>query len=151
MRLGLRDLPVFTVMVALSVALGWGVLVDLTIAPVDGQWIAQSIVFLAVLLIPVVALWEFVSGNEPSALWAWLAPLVGAFLVVHYYAFDDYGTPPYPRNSHGDMPGWAIALGASVAGVTGALTWFRRRLGIVLTIPVCLGFAVLIFFSNVFH
>ncbi len=151
MRLGLRDLPVLLIVAALSAAVGGAVLVDLEIAPVYGQWTTQWVVFLVVLLIPVVAVWEFAPGNEPSALWAFVAPLVGAFLVAHYYAFDDYGTPPYSRNSHGDMPGWAIVAGASVAAATGVVTWFRRRPGVVLTVPVTLGLAVLTFFSNVFH
>ena len=87
-----------------------------------------------------------------TGLWTLVAPLVGAYLVAHYYAFDVYDGAPYYRNSEaGDMPGWAILGGASVAAATGALTWFHRRLGVGLTAPVCLGCAVLIFFSNVFH
>ena len=42
----------------------------------------------------------------------------------------------------------ALILGALA---TGAVTWFRRRFGVVLTVPVCLGCAVLVFFSHVFH
>ena len=77
---------------------------------------------------------------------------MGAFLVANYYAFDVYDGPPYYRNSEaGDMPALAIYLGTLGALATGFLTWFRRRFGVVLTVPVCLGCAVLVFFSHVFH
>jgi hypothetical protein len=84
--------------------------------------------FLAVLLTPVVGVWELASGDEASGLWV-VAPLVGAFLVAHDFSFDVCGSPPYPRNSEaGDMPAWAILAGASVACATRILTQFRRGL-----------------------
>ena len=68
--------------------------------------------FSAVLLIPLAAVWQLVSG-KPTALFALLAPLVGAFLVANYYAFDVYDGPPYYRNSEaGDMPALAVYLGS---------------------------------------
>ena len=91
-------------------------------------------------------------SNEPLRLFALLAPLVGAFLVANYYAFDVYDGPPYYRNSEaGDMPALAVYLGTLGALATGFLTWHRRRFGVVVTVPVCLGCAVLVFFSHVFH
>jgi hypothetical protein len=151
-RLPRQDLPVLALVGALAVATNWTLLVDLEAVEPHRQWIPQQIVFLTVLLVPVVAFWQIVSRAKPSGLWALVAPLVGAYLVAHYYAFDVYDSPPYPRNANaGDMPGWAIFAGLSVAAVTGALTWSRRRVGVVLTVPVCLGCAVLSFFSNVFH
>ena len=115
-----RDIPVLVLVGALSAATTWTVLVDLEAVPPDHEWTPVQTVFLAVLLIPLAAAWQLVSG-KPTALFALLAPLVGAFLVANYYAFDVYGTPPYYRRSEaGDM-------------------------------PVCLGCAVLVFFSHVFH
>jgi hypothetical protein len=147
-----RDVPVILAVAALTVAVLWMTLVDLEVIPVGRQWAPQWIVFLTVLVLPLAAIWDAAPGSRPSPLWALVAPLVGAFLVAHYYAFDVYGTPPYSRNSEaGDMPGWAIVVGASVASATGLLTLLRRRAGIALTVPVCLGCAVLVFFSNVFH
>ena len=152
MRPAARDLPVMLLVAWLAVATGWTLLVDLEVVRPNGQWVPQQMVFLAVLLIPLVGLWQIVSPMKLTGLWTLVAPLVGAYLVVHYYAFDVYDGAPYYRNSEaGDMPGWAILGGASVAAATGALTWFHRRLGVGLTAPVCLGCAVLIFFSNVFH
>ena len=152
MRLAARDLPVTLLVAWLVVATGWTLLVDLEVVRPHGQWIPQQMVFLAVLIIPLVGFWQIVSPMKLTGLWTLVAPLVGAYLVVHYYAFDVYDGAPYYRNSEvGDMPGWAILGGASVAAATGALTWFHRRLGVGLTAPVCLGCAVLIFFSNVFH
>ena len=152
MRLAARDLPVMFLVAWLALATGWTLLVDLEVVRPHGQWIPQQMVFLAVLIIPLVGLWQIVSPMKLTGLWTLMAPLVGAYLVAHYYAFDVYDGAPYYRNSEaGDMPGWAILGGASVAAATGALTWFRRRLGVGLTAPVCLGCAVLIFFSNVFH
>jgi len=146
-----RDLPVVLLVGALVAATVWTVLIDIEAIPPDRQWIPLQIVFLAVLLIPLAAVWQLVSG-KPTALFALLAPLVGAFLVANYYAFDVYDGPPYYRNSEaGDMPALAVYLGASVALAAGLLTWFRRRFGVVLTVPVCLGCAVLAFFSLVFH
>jgi len=146
-----RDLPVVLLVGALVAATVWTVLIDIEAIPPDRQWIPLQIVFLAVLLIPLAAVWQLVSG-KPTALFALLAPLVGAFLVANYYAFDAYDGPPYYRNSEaGDMPALAVYLGASVALAAGLLTWFRRRFGVVLTVPVCLGCAVLAFFSLVFH
>ena len=128
-----------------------GVVRDVEAVSPHYEWIPLQIVFLTVLLIPLAAVWQLVSG-KPTALFALLAPLVGLFLVANYYAFDVYGTPPYYRNSEaGDMPALAVYLGASGALATGLLTWFRRRFGVVLTVPVCLGCAVLAFFSLVFH
>lgn len=152
MRPAARDLPVMLLVASLAVATGWTLLADSEIVRPHGQWIAQQMVFLAVLIVPLVGLWQIVSPIRPTGLWTVVAPLVGAYLVAHYYAFDVYDGAPYYRNSEaGDMPGWAILGGASVAAATGALTWFHRRLGVGLTAPVCLGCAVLIFFSNVFH
>ena len=152
MRLAARDLPVMLLVAWLAVATGWTLLVDLEVVRPHGQWIPQQMVFLAVLIIPLVGLWQIVSPMKLTGLWTLVAPLVGAYLVAHYYAFDLYDGAPYYRNSEaGYMPGWAILGGASVAAATGALTWFHRRLGVGLTAPVCLGCAVLIFFSNVFH
>jgi len=146
-----RDLRVVLLVGALVAATVWTVLIDIEAIPPDRQWIPLQIVFLAVLLIPLAAVWQLVSG-KPTALFALLAPLVGAFLVANYYAFDVYDGPPYYRNSEaGDMPALAVYLGASVALAAGLLTWFRRRFGVVLTVPVCLGCAVLAFFSLVFH
>jgi hypothetical protein len=151
-RLAVRAIPVLTLLCALGAATIWMTLSDLEIVSPHRQWVAQQIVFLVVLVVPVLALWQIVSQREVTSLWALVAPLVGAFLVAHYYAFDVYDSPPYARNSAGgDMPGWAILAGASVAVATGALTWFRRRPGVALTVPVCLGCAILSFFSNVFH
>jgi hypothetical protein len=151
-RLAARDVPVLLLAGALSVALAWTTLVDLQIVPVEGQWAPQWIVFMTVLVMPLVAIWDAALRGEPSRLWAFVAPLVGAFLVAHYYAFDTYGSPPYPRNSEaGDMPALAIYLGAAAALSTGVFTWFRRRLGILATVIVCFGCVVLVFFSNVFH
>jgi hypothetical protein len=110
-----------------------------------------QLVFLVVLLIPLAAVWQLASG-KPTGLFAVLAPLVGIFVVAFYYSFDVYDGPPYYRNSAaGDMPALAIYLGTLGALATGAVTWFRRRFGVVLTVPVCLGCAVLVFFSHVFH
>jgi hypothetical protein len=151
MRLALRDIPVLVLVGALSAATIWTVLVDLEAVPPDRQWVPVQIVFLVVLLIPPAAVWQLASG-KPTGLFALLAPLVGVFLVANYYAFDVYGTPPYYRRSEaGDMPALAIYLGAFAALATGFLTWHRRRFGVVLTVPVCLGCAVLVFFSYVFH
>jgi len=151
-RLRARDLPVLIVVGILGVAVLWTTLVDLEVLSAERQWVPQWIVFLTVLVIPLVAIWDAAPNGRPSFLWALVAPLVGAFLLAHFYAFDTYGSPPYPRNSEaGDMPALAIYLGAAVALGTGIITWFRRRAGIALTVPVCLGCAVLVFFSNVFH
>jgi hypothetical protein len=151
MRLAPRDIPVLILVGALSAATIWTVLIDVEAIPPGHEWIPVQMVFLAVLLIPLVAAWELVSG-KPTALFALLAPLVGVFLLANYYAFDVYGTPPYYRRSEaGDMPALAIYLGALGALATGFLTWVRRRFGVVLTVPVCLGCAVLVFFSHVFH
>ena len=151
-RVRARDVPVFIVVGILGVAVLWATLADVEALSAERQWVPQWIVFLTVLVIPLVAIWDAAPGGRPSSLWALVAPLVGAFLVAHYYAFDTYGSPPYPRNSEaGDMPALAIYLGATVALGTGVITWFRRRAGIALTVPVCLGCAVLVFFSNVFH
>ena len=150
-RLRVRDLPVILLIGALATATAWMVLIDIEAASPDGHWIPVQIVFLAVLLIPLAAVSQLVSG-KPTALFALLAPLVGAFLVANYYAFDVYDGPPYYRNSEaGDMPALAIYLGTLGALATGFLTWVRRRFGVVLTVPVCLGCAVLVFFSHVFH
>ena len=152
MRPAARDLPVMLLVAWLAVATGWTLLVDLEVVRPNGQWIPQQMVFLAVLIVPLLGLWQIASPRRLTSLWVLVAPLVGAYLVAHYYAFDTYDGPPYYRNAEaGDMPGWAILAGASVAAATGALTWFRRRLGVGLTAPVCLGCAVLTFFSNVFH
>jgi hypothetical protein len=151
MRLALRDIPVLILLAALSVATGWMVLIDVEAVPPDRQWVPVQIVFLAVLLIPLAAAWQLASG-KPTGLFAVLAPLVGIFVVAFYYSFDVYDGPPYYRNSEaGDMPALAVYLGTLGALVTGAVTWFRRRLGAMLTVPVCLGCAVLVFFSHVFH
>jgi hypothetical protein len=151
MRRAPRDIPVLILVGALSAATIWTVLIDVETIPPGHEWIPVQMVFLAVLLIPLVAAWELVSG-KPTALFALLAPLVGVFLLANYYAFDVYGTPPYYRRSEaGDMPALAIYLGALGALATGFLTWVRRRFGVVLTVPVCLGCAVLVFFSHVFH
>jgi hypothetical protein len=152
MRLGLRDVPVLVLVGVIGAATVWTVLSDFGVVSPHRQWVGQEIVALAVLIIPFVALWHIVSRREITGLWALVAPLVGAYLVAHYYGFDVYDSPPYSRNADaGDMPGWAILAGASVAAATGALTWFRRRLGIVVTLPVCLGCYVLVFFSHGFH
>ena len=151
-RLNARDVPVLLLLGAVGAATIWTLLVDLGLVTPQRQWIPQQVVFLAVLIVPLVALWQIVSPREPTGLWALVAPLVGAYLIAHYYAFDVYGEPPYSRNADaGDMPGWAIAAGASVAAATGVLTWSRRRPGVALTVPVCLGCSVLVFFSSVFH
>ena len=152
MRVAARNVPILIIVGTLGLAVAWTLLVDFEVITVDRQWAPQWLVFLTVLVLPLAAIWDAAPAGRPSFLWCFVAPLVGAFLVAHYYAFDVYGEPPYARNADGgDMPGWAIVAGASVAAATGGLTWFRRRLGIALTIPVCLGCAVLIFFSNVFH
>jgi hypothetical protein len=146
-----RDFPVVLLAGALATATVWMVLIDFEAVSPHHQWIPRQIVFLCVLLIPLAAAWQLASG-KPTALFALLAPLVGVFLVANYYALDVYDGPPYYRNSEaGDMPALAVYLGASVALATGLLTWFRRRFGLVLTVPVCLGCAVLAFFSLVFH
>ena len=151
-RLRSRDFPVLIVVGVLSATVLWTTLVDLKVLRVERQWAPQWIVFLAVLGLPLVAIWDAAPHRQASWLWALVAPLVGAFLVAHFYAFDVYGEPPYSRNADaGDMPGWAIFGGASVAVATGIIAWFRRRAGVALTVPVCLGCAVLMFFSNVFH
>jgi hypothetical protein len=151
MPLALRDIPVLILVAALSVATGWMVLIDVEAVPPDRQWVPVQIVFLAVLLIPLAAAWQLASG-KPTGQFALLAPLVGIFVVAFYYSFDVYDGPPYYRNSEaGDMPALAVYLGTLGALVTGAVTWFRRRFGVVLTVPVCLGCAVLVFFSHVFH
>jgi hypothetical protein len=151
-RLQARDVPVLIAVGVLSVAVVWTTLVDLELLPVERQWAPQWIVFLSVLVLPLVAVWDAAVPGEPSRLWTLVAPLVGAFLVAHFCAFDVYGEPPYSRNADaGDMPGWAIFGGASVAVATGIITWFHRRAGIALTVAVSLGCAVLVFFSNVFH
>jgi hypothetical protein len=150
-RLRLRDFPVVLMTGALATATVWMVLSDVEAVSPDHEWIPVQIVFLAVLLVPLVAAWELVSG-KPTALFALVAPLVGFFLLANYYAFDVYGTPPYYRRSEaGDMTALAVYLGALGALGTGLLTWYRRRFGVVLTVPVCLGCAVLVFFSHVFH
>ena len=147
----LRDIPVLILAGALTAATIWTVLVDLEAVPPDHEWIPVQTVFLAVPVIPLAAVWQLVSG-KPTALFALLAPLVGAFLVANYYAFDVYDGAPYYRNSEaGDMPALAVYLGTLGALATGFLTWHRRRFGVVLTVPVCLGCAVLVFFSHVFH
>lgn len=152
MRLAARDIPILMLVGFLCVTSMWTVLIDVEAVPPDRQWIPQQMVFLAVLIVPLLGVWQIASPRKLTSLWVLVAPLVGAYLVAHYYAFDVYDGPPYYRNAKaGDMPGWAILAGASVAAATGALTWFRRRLGVGLTAPVCLGCAVLIFFSNVFH
>ena len=149
--LRVRDLPVILLIGALATATVWMVLIDVEAVSPHHQWIPLQIVFLCVLLIPLAAVWQLVPG-KPNSLFALLAPLVGAFLVANYYAFDVYGTPPYSRASEaGDMPVLAVYLGASGALATGLLTRFHPRLGVVLTVPVCLGCAVLAFFSHVFH
>lgn len=151
MRPALRDIPVLILAGALSAATAWMVLIDVEAVSPQGHWIPVQIVFLVVLLIPLAAVWQLVSG-KPAVLFAVLAPLVGAFLVANYYAFDVYDGPPYYRNSEaGDMPALAVYLGALGALATGLLTLFRRRPGVVLTVPACLGCAVLVFFSHVFH
>jgi hypothetical protein len=151
MRLRVREIPVLILVGALSAATIWTVLVDLEAVPPGHEWIPVQVVFLAVLLIPLVAAWQLASG-KPTGLFALLAPLVGVFVVAFYYSFDLYDGPPYYRNSEaGDMPALAIYLGTLGALATGAVTWFRPRLGVVLTVPVCLGCAVLVFFSHVFH
>jgi hypothetical protein len=150
-RLRVRDFRVVLMIGALATATIWVVLIDIEAIPADRQWVPVQIVFLAVLLIPLAAVWQLVSG-KPTRLFALLAPLVGLFLVANYYAFDVYGTPPYYRRSEaGDMPALAVDLATLGALATGAVTWFRRRFGVVLTVPVCLGCAVLVFFSHVFH
>jgi hypothetical protein len=151
LRLALRDIPVLVLVGALAAATIWTVLADLEAVPPNHEWIPVQTVFLAVLVVPLAAAWQLISG-KPTGLFALLAPLVGLFIVANYYAFDVYGTPPYYRRSEaGDMPALAIYLGAFGALATGFLTWHRRRFGVVLTVPVCLGCAVLIFFSHVFH
>lgn len=151
-RLRPRDLPVLIVVGVLSAAVLWTTLADLEVLRVQRQWAPQWIVLLTVLVLPLVAIWDAAPHGQASWLWAFVAPLVGAFLVAHFYAFDVYGEPPYSRNADaGDMPGWAIFGGASVAVATGIITWFHRRAGIALTVAVSLGCAVLVFFSNVFH
>ena len=151
MRLAPRDIAVLILVGLLAVATTWMVLIDVEAISPHRQWFPVQIVFLAVLLIPVAAVWQLSSG-KPTVLFAVLAPLVGLFLVAFYYAFDVYGTPPYHRNSEaGDMPALALYLAAAGALGTGLLTWFRRRPGVVLTVPVSIGCAVLIFFSHVFH
>ena len=151
MRLALRDILVLILFGVLSVATIWTVLIDIEAIPADRQWVPVQIVFLAVLLVPLAAAWQLLPG-KPTGLFALLAPLLGLFLIANYYAFDVYGTPPYYRRSEaGDMPALAIYLGAFGALATGFLTWHRRRFGVVLTVPVCLGCAVLVFFSYVFH
>jgi hypothetical protein len=151
-RLAARDVPVLIVVGILSVAVLWMTLVDLEAVPVGRQWVPQWVVFLTVLIMPLVAMLDAAVRGEPSRLWTLVAPLVGAFLVAHYYAFDTYGSPPYPRNSEaGDMPALAIYLGAGAALATGTFTGFRRRLGMLSTVIVCFGCSVLVFFSNVFH
>jgi hypothetical protein len=150
-RVRFRDVPVLVLVVGLGVATAWMVLIDVEALPPDRQWVPVQIVFLAVLLTPLAVVWQLSSG-KPTALFAVLAPLVGVFLVAFYYSFDVYDGPPYYRNSEaGDMPALAIYLGALGALGTGLLTWFRRGPGVVLTVPVSLGCAVLIFFSHVFH
>jgi hypothetical protein len=150
-RLRVRDFRVVLMIGALATATIWVVLIDIEAIPADRQWVPVQIVFLAVLLIPLAAVWQLVSG-KPTRLFALLSPLVGLFLVANYYAFDVYGTPPYYRRSEaGDMPALAVYLATLGALATGAVTWFRRRFGVVLTVPVCLGCAVLVFFSHVFH
>jgi hypothetical protein len=152
MRVAARDVPVLALICVIGVATVWTLLGDVELVSPHRQWVGQEIVALAVLIVPFVALWHVVSQREVTGLWAFVAPLVGAYLVAHYYAFDVYDSPPYSRNADaGDMPGWAIVVGASVAAATGALTRFHQRLGIVMTVPVCLGCYVLVFFSNVFH
>jgi hypothetical protein len=146
-----RDLPVVLLVGALATATAWTVLIDIEAIPSDHQWVPVQIVFLCVLLIPLAAAWQLVTGR-PTRLFALLAPLVGMFLVAFYYSFDVYDGPPYYRNSEaGDMPALAVYLGTLGALATGAVTWVRRRFGVVLTVPVCLGCAVLVFFSHVFH
>jgi hypothetical protein len=147
-----RDFPVAIVVGVLAIATLWTTLVDLKALPVERQWAPQWMVFLTVLVIPLVAIWDAAPHRQASWLWASVAPFVGAFLVAHYYAFDTYGSPPYPRNSEtGDMPALAIYLGAGTVLATGIFTAFRRRLGILSTVIACFGCAVLVFFSNVFH
>ncbi len=84
MRLARRDIPVLILVGALAMATVWMALIDVEAASPDGHWIPVQIVFLAVLLIPLAAVWQLVSG-KPTALFALLAPLVGAFLVANYY------------------------------------------------------------------
>jgi membrane protein implicated in regulation of membrane protease activity len=82
------------------------VLIDVEAISPHRQWIPVQIVFLAVLLIPVAAVWQLSSG-KPTVLFVVLAPLVGVFLVAFYYAFDVYGTPPYYRTPRpGTCPRW---------------------------------------------
>ena len=152
MRVTARDIPILIVVSTIGLAVVWTILVDLEVVTPERQWVPQEIVFLTVLVLPLVALWDAASRGQPLALWAFVAPLVGAFLVAHYYSFDVYGEPPYSRNSEaGDMPGLAIYLGAAAAFATGIFTWYRRRLGVLATVIVCLGCGALVFFSNVFH
>ncbi|HET6657456.1 MAG TPA: hypothetical protein VFG61_06140 [Gaiellaceae bacterium] len=147
-----RDIPIVVLVGALSVANIWVLLLDLEVISTERGWAPQWIVFLTVLVLPLVAIRDAAPGSRPSYLWVLVAPLAGAFLVAHYYAFDVYGSPPYARNADaGDMPALAIYLGATIALGTGIMTWLRRRAGIALTVPVCFGCAVLVFFSNVFH
>jgi hypothetical protein len=96
------------------------VLVDLEAVPPDHEWIPVQTVFLAVLLIPLAAVWQLASG-KPTGLFALLAPLVGVFVVAFYYSFDVYDGPPYYRNSEaGDMPALAVYLGTLGALATGS-------------------------------
>jgi hypothetical protein len=151
-RVATRTIPVLIIAGTLGLAVAWTLLVDVEVMTADRQWVPQWVVFLTVLIMPLGAMLDAAVRGEPSRLWTLVAPLVGAFLVAHYYAFDTYGSPPYLRNSEaGDMPALAIYLGAGTALATGIFTGFRRRLGMLSTVIVCFGCSVLVFFSNVFH
>jgi hypothetical protein len=150
-RLAVRDLPVMLLAAALGVATGWLVLTDVELVSIERDWVPGAIVFFAGLLVPFVAALELVPG-KPTSFWALVAPLVGAFLVAQYYSFDAYDGRPYYRVSEaGDMPALVVYAAASTALAIGVLTWFRRGVGVALTVPVCLACGVLVFFTRVFH
>ena len=89
---------------------------------------------------------------SPTPLAAFLAPCAGAFLVAHYYTFDAYYLPTMIRYSDRDFMPPAVVFALAGGGlVTGLASYFRPRMGLVLSGPVILACGLAAWFTGVGH
>jgi hypothetical protein len=90
-------------------------------------------------------------GARPALAWL-VAPLAAAFMVAHYYSYDDYcggyGCRIADEAATAWRWVWGVAAGSLVAG---AITWRNARVGLACTGAVGVLCALTVFFVPFGH
>ena len=156
---GIARLSILVVLAALLAATVYELLVavravDLGSQPGEGApgagiagWLAAAGLLAAVVLCAML-----VPAGRGPVVSALLAPAAGAFLLAYFHTFDPYYLPTLIRYSERDFvpPALVFAL-AAAALAAGLVTFRRRRLGLILSVPTILACALAAGWSSIGH